>query len=200
MSGRRKIRLKMDRIDTAQPEERLQERLEKVLFSKEAICQRIAEMGEAITRDYGGQPLTVVTVLQGGALFMADLIREIHLPLMAESITVESYIGTESSGTVNFLQNRLPNLDGRHVLLLDDILDTGRTLTAIRHRFMADCAPLSIKIAVLLSKNVSRAENVEADYVGFEVGNEFVVGYGLDYNGEYRNLPLIGVLKPEYVK
>ncbi len=189
----------MDHIDTPPQEEKLQQRLEKILFSKEAICQRIVEMGEAITRDYSGQPLTVVTVLQGGALFMADLIREIHLPLRAESITVASYIGTESCGEVTFLQNQLPNLDNRHVLLLDDILDTGRTLTAIQRRFMKDCAPLSIKIAVLLSKSVTRAENVEADYVGFEVGNEFVVGYGLDYNGEYRNLPLIGVLKPEYI-
>jgi hypoxanthine phosphoribosyltransferase len=190
----------MDQTDTPPLEIALQHRLEKILFSKEAICQRIAEMGAAITREYSGQPLTVVTILQGGALFMADLIREIHLPLKAESISVASYIGTASSGEVTFLQNRMPNLDGRHVILLDDILDTGRTLSAIRRRFLEDCAPLSIKIAVLLSKTVTRAEKVEADYVGFEVGNEFVVGYGLDYNGEYRNLPLIGVLKPEYIQ
>ena len=94
----------------------------------------------------------------------------------------------------------MPNLDGRHVILLDDILDTGRTLAAIKKRFQEECNPLSVKIAVLLSKKVERAEEVNADYVGFEVGNEFVVGYGLDYNGEYRNLPLIGVLKPEYIQ
>lgn len=181
-------------------EQRLQERLEKILFTREEICSRIAHMGEAITNEYSGQPLTVVTILQGGALFMADLIREIHLPLKADSVSVESYDGTESTGNVTFLQNRMPNLDGRHVILLDDILDTGRTLSAIRKRFLTECSPLSVKIAVLLSKQIERAESVEADYVGFEVGNEFVVGYGLDYNGEYRNLPLIGVLKPEFIQ
>ena len=181
-------------------EERLQERLSKVLFSKEQISSRIGKMGEQISRDYSGQPLTVVTILQGGALFMADLIREIQLPLRADSVSVESYEGTESTGKVSFLQNRMPDLDGRNVLLLDDILDTGRTLAAIKRRFSEECSPLSVKVAVLLSKKVERAESVDADYVGFEVGNEFVVGYGLDYNGEYRNLPLIGVLKDEYIK
>lgn len=180
-------------------EERLQERLEKVLFSKEQICERINAMGEEISREYSGQPLTIVMILQGGAMFMADLIREIHLPLKVDSVSVESYEGTTSSGTVTFLQNRMPNLDGRHVILLDDILDTGRTLHAIRRRFMEECSPLSIKVAVLLSKRVERAETVDADFVGFEVGDEFVVGYGLDYNGEYRNIPLIGVLKPEFI-
>lgn len=181
-------------------EVRLQERLSKVLFSKEQIQTCIQEMGEEITKDYSGQPLTVVTIMQGGALFMADLIREVHLPLRADSICVASYDGTESTGVITFLQNKLPDIDGRHVLLLDDILDTGRTLAAIKERFLAECSPLSIKMAVLLSKQVERAEEVEADYVGFEVGNEFVVGYGLDYNGEYRNLPLIGVLKEEYIQ
>lgn len=181
-------------------EVRLHERIEKVLFSKEQIQQRIIAMGEEITHDYSGQPLTVVTILQGGALFMADLIREIHLPLRADSVSVSSYEGTESTGTVSFLQNRMPNLDGRHVLLLDDILDTGRTLSAIKRRFLEECSPLSVKVAVLLSKQVDRAEEVDADYQGFEVGNEFVVGYGLDYNGEYRNLPLIGVLKDEFIQ
>ncbi|MDF1754969.1 MAG: hypoxanthine phosphoribosyltransferase [Verrucomicrobiales bacterium] len=185
---------------TSPLEERLHERLEKVLFSQEEIRDRVIQMGEAITREYSGEPLTVVMILQGGALFMADLIREIQLPLKADSVSVESYEGTESSGTVTFLQNRMPNLDGRHVILLDDILDTGRTLAAIRQKFEKECNPLSVKIAVLLSKKVDRAEFVEADYIGFEVGNEFVVGYGLDFNGEYRNLPLIGVLKPEYIR
>lgn len=190
----------MDNPEPNPLEERLQERLEKVLFSKEEICARIEVMGEEITRAYSGEPLTVVMILQGGALFMADLIREIHLPLRVDSVSVESYEGTQSTGTVTFLQNRMPNLDGRHVILLDDILDSGRTLAAIQRRFEKECSPLSVRVAVLLSKKVDRAETVEADFVGFEVGNEFVVGYGLDYNGEYRNLPLIGVLKPEYIR
>lgn len=181
-------------------EVRLQERLSKVLFSKEQIQKCIQEMGLQLTEDYSGKPLTVVTIMQGGALFMADLIREIQLPLRADSISVSSYEGTESTGKISFLQNQLPDINGRHVLLLDDILDTGRTLAAIKARFTEECSPLSVKVAVLLSKKVPRAEHVEADYVGFEVGNEFVVGYGLDYNGEYRNLPLIGVLKEEYIE
>lgn len=180
--------------------QRLQERLSHVLFSREQISNRVGEMGNEITGHYEGKPLTVVTILQGGALFMADLIREIHLPLKAESLGVASYEGTSSTGTVTFLQNRMPDLSGRHILLIDDILDTGRTLSAIKRRFESECSPLSIRIAVLLSKEVSRAEKVNADYVGFEVGNEFVVGYGLDYNGEYRNLPLIGVLKDQYIQ
>lgn len=181
-------------------DQRLQERLSRVLFSREQISNRVGEMGSEITGYYEGKPLTVVTILQGGALFMADLIREIHLPLKAESVSVASYEGTASTGTVTFVQNRMPDLSGRHILLLDDILDTGRTLSAIKRRFESECSPLSVRIAVLLSKEVSRAEEVDADYVGFEVGNEFVVGYGLDYNGEYRNLPLIGVLKERYIR
>lgn len=181
-------------------DQRLQERLSRVLFSREQISNRVGEMGSEITGYYEGKPLTVVTILQGGALFMADLIREIHLPLKAESVSVASYEGTASTGTVTFVQNRMPDLSGRHILLLDDILDTGRTLSAIKRRFESECSPLSVRIAVLLSKEVSRAEEVDADYVGFEVGNEFVVGYGLDYNGEYRNLPLIGVLKEQYIR
>ena len=180
-------------------ERRLRERLAKVLFSEEEIRVRVVEMGQQITADYSGAPLTVVTILQGGALFMADLIRQIHLPLKADSVSVTSYDGTESTGKVSFLQNEMPDLSGRNVLLLDDILDSGRTLAAIKQRFLEESSPRSVKVAVLLSKQVPRAEEVEADYVGFEVGNEFVVGYGLDYNGEYRNLPLIGVLKSQYI-
>ena len=93
----------------------------------------------------------------------------------------------------------MPDIDGRHVLILDDILDTGRTVAAILDRFGTECSPLSMKVGVLLSKKVERSETVEADYYGFEIGNEFVVGYGLDFNGEYRNLPMIGVLKEEFI-
>ncbi len=176
------------------------DRLEKILFHEAEIKQRVAEMGAMIEADYQGDPLTIVTIMQGGAVFMADLIRKIHLPLKVDSISVASYHGgTKSSGTVTFHQTRLPDIDGRHVLILDDILDTGRTVKAILNRFGEECSPLSMKIGVLLSKKVERAEIVEADYCGFEVGDEFVVGYGLDYDGEYRNLPVIGVLKEEFI-
>ncbi|MDA8908652.1 MAG: hypoxanthine phosphoribosyltransferase [Verrucomicrobiales bacterium] len=175
--------------------------LERTLFEQSAIRRRVAEMGEAITNDYEGGPLSVITVLQGGILFMADLIREINLPLQLDSISVASYHGaTTSSGEVTFHQTRMPEVKGRDVLILDDILDTGRTLAAIRRKLESECSPNSVRSAVLLSKRVERAVEVEADYVGFEVGDEFVVGYGLDYRGEYRNLPMIGVLKPEFIE
>lgn len=157
-------------------------------------------MGREISADYEGGTLSILTVLQGGILFMADLIREINLPLQIDSISVASYHGgTASSGEVTFHQTRMPDVAGRDVLILDDILDTGRTLAAIKRKLEAECAPRSIRAAVLLSKRIERAVEVQADYVGFEVGNEFVVGYGLDYRGEYRNLPMIGVLNSEFI-
>ncbi len=183
-----------------EPPEDLYQRLDHILFDKVEVLRRIAEMGREIEADYKGKPLTMVTILQGGMLFMADLIREVHLPMKIDSLSVSSYgSGTTSSGTVTFHQDRMPHLDGRHILILDDILDSGRTLRAIMDRFAKEGNPLSMKVAVLLSKKVERAADVTADYYGFEVGNEFVVGYGLDYDGEYRNLPVIGVLKPEFI-
>ncbi|MDF1657083.1 MAG: hypoxanthine phosphoribosyltransferase [Verrucomicrobiales bacterium] len=174
--------------------------LERTLFEQSAIRDRVAEMGQTITDECKGGSLSVITVLQGGILFMADLIREINLPLQLDSISVASYHGaTTSSGEVSFHQTRMPEVEGKDVLILDDILDTGRTLAAIRRKLECECSPRSIRSAVLLSKKVERAVEVEADYVGFEVGDEFVVGYGLDYRGEYRNLPMIGVLKPEFI-
>lgn len=179
----------------------LGQRLDRILFDQSTIRECIAKMGEQITRDFQDEPLTIVAVLQGGALFMADLIREIHLPLRIDAISVASYHGgTESSGTVTFLQDKLPNIEGRNVLVVDDILDTGRTLSVICDRFRADCNPKSVRSAVLLSKKIERSVKIEADYVGFEIGNEFVVGYGLDYEDDYRNLPVIGVLKEEWIK
>jgi len=174
--------------------------LERILFDQARIRERVAEMGAQISKEYAGDGLTIVAVLQGGALFMADLIREIQLPLQLESISVASYHGgTSSSGAVTFHQSRLPEVEGSDVLILDDILDTGRTMAAIEGKLEKECSPKSVKSAVLLSKNIERAVEFEADYVGFEVGDEFVVGYGLDYRGHYRNLPVIGVLKPEYI-
>jgi len=179
----------------------LYDHLDRVLVDTDALRSRVAEMGARITADFAGLPLTVVTILQGGAVFMADLIREIHLPLKLDSVSVASYHGgTESSGRVTFQQDRMPDIDGRHVLVLDDILDSGRTLDAILRRFRADCRPLSLRSCVLLSKRIDRAVPIDADYSGFTIANEFVVGYGLDYEGEYRNLPVIGVLKPKWIR
>ncbi|MDF1850210.1 MAG: hypoxanthine phosphoribosyltransferase [Verrucomicrobiales bacterium] len=176
------------------------EDLERVLFDQQAIRERVAEMGEAITADFAGREVVIIAVLQGGVLFLADLIREIDLPMKIDSISVASYHGgTESSGTVTFHQNHLPDVEGKKVIVLDDILDTGRTLAAIVDRLNREGRPESIHTAVLLSKRIERAMPIEADYFGFEVGDEFVVGYGLDYAGRYRNLPVVGVLKPEKI-
>ncbi len=170
--------------------------LERTLFHEQTIMSRLDELGAQITRDYDGRDLTVIAVLNGSILFVADLMRRIQLPLRLDCISVSSYHGgTESSGTVTFDQNSLPDCEGRHVLILDDILDTGRTLHAIRHRLHAEASPLSVRICVLLRKAKIRAEELDADYVGFDIGDEFVVGYGLDYREQYRNLPFIGVLK-----
>jgi len=184
----------------AQSENLLDRRLKSVLIDADRLRSRIAEMGRQITRDYAGRDLAVVTILQGGAVFMADLIREIHLPLTIGSVSVASYHGgTASSGTVSFHQSRMPDIQGKDVLVLDDILDTGRTLAAILRRFGEECQPASMKVCVLLEKQVERVEPIQADYCGFSIADEFVVGYGLDYDGEYRNLPMIGVLSEEFI-
>ena len=174
--------------------------IETILHHETTILSRLDGMARDIMKDYRDKELTVVAILQGGLILMADLLRRVQLPLRIETISVASYHGgTESSGRVEFLQNRLPDLNGRHVLLLDDILDSGRTLHAIRERLASECTPASVRICVLLRKRKQRVCAVQADYVGFDIDDEFVVGYGLDYDGRYRNLPYIGVLKPEAI-
>ena len=178
----------------------MQNDIASVLHHETTILSRLDGMARDIMQDYADKDLTVVAILQGGLILMADLLRRVQLPLRIETISVASYHGgTESSGSVTFLQNRLPDLNGRHVLLLDDILDSGRTLHAIREKLAAECSPASVRICVLLRKRKQRTCVVEADYVGFDIDDDFVVGYGLDYNGRYRNLPYIGVLKPEAI-
>ncbi len=172
--------------------------IERTLFHEQTILSRLDELAAEITAEYRGRDLTVIAVLNGSLFFMADLLRRIQLPLSLDCLSVSSYHGgTESSGTVTFDQTSLPDVSGRHVLVLDDILDTGRTLHAICTRLKNEGNPASIRICVLLKKNKVRDEVMEADYSGFEIGDEFVVGYGLDYQERYRNLPFIGVLKHE---
>ena len=143
------------------------------------------------------EELTVVAVLTGALMFTADLLRRIPLPLKLDCVSVASYHGgTETSGEVKFDQLSLPDIEGRHVLVVDDILDSGLTLDAITRRFGKECGPLSVRVCVLLSKRRERRKEVDAEYVGFEIDDEFVVGYGLDYQERYRNLPFVGVLKP----
>lgn len=171
----------------------------RVLYHEPEIITRIDAMAREITEEYQGKELTVIAILNGSFVFMADLLRRIPLPIQIDSWSVSSYRGTQSSGRIEFRQNRLADVRGRHVLILDDILDSGRTLEAIKARLEGESGAENIRSCVLLRKNVQRDATISADHVGFDIPDEFVVGYGLDYNERYRNLPYIGVLKPEAI-
>ena len=178
----------------------MREDLRKVLFHETTILARLDELAEEITGDYSGKELTVLVILHGGMILMADLLRRVHIPLRIETLVAASYHGgTSSCGEVKFADTPLPDVHGRHVLILDDILDTGLTLKAVKDRLLEEAGASGVRSCVLLSKKKDRAVDVEADYVGFTIQDEFVVGYGLDYDGRYRNLPFIGVLKDEVV-
>ncbi len=169
--------------------------LKRVLFHESTILARLDELSQRIEQDYSGKDLTVIAVMNGSLMFMADLLRRVALPLKIDFLTVSSYHGgTSSSGKVTFKQEALQDIEGRHLLILDDILDSGLTLHAIKTRLLETGKPLSVKVCVLLQKKRPREQHVEVDYAGFEIEDEFVVGYGLDYQERYRNLPLIGVL------
>jgi hypoxanthine phosphoribosyltransferase len=171
--------------------------LERVLFDEPAIHRRLDDIAAQISNDYRERELTVIAVLHGSLMFVADLLRRIPLPLKLECLSVASYHGkTQTSGEVIFKQITLPDIVGRDVLVLDDILDSGHTLAAIREA-LETAKPQSIRVCVLLSKKKQRAREVETDYIGFEIEDEFVVGYGLDFRERYRNLPYIGVLRRE---
>ncbi|MDB6171450.1 MAG: hpt [Chthoniobacteraceae bacterium] len=170
--------------------------VERILFHEQTILSRLDELAAAITEKYRGKELTVLAVLNGSLIFAADLLRRLPLPLKLDCISVSSYHGgTKSSGTVTFDQVSMPDIDGRHVLILDDILDSGRTLHAICARLNNESKPLDVQLCVLLRKRKLREKELEAHFVGFDIGDEFVIGYGLDYQERYRNLPFIGVLR-----
>jgi hypoxanthine phosphoribosyltransferase len=177
----------------------MQADLERVLFDEPTILRRLDEIAAQISEDYRNCELTVIAVLNGSLMFMADLLRRIPLPLKLDCLSVASYHGkAQTSGEVIFKQIALPDVMDRHVLLLDDILDSGGTLSAIREKLQT-AKPRSIRICVLLQKKKARQQPVDADYVGFEIEDEFVVGYGLDFMERYRNLPCIGVLRKELI-
>lgn len=172
--------------------------LEKVLFHESTILARLDELAAEITRDYRGKPLTVLAVLHGSLVFLADLLRRIPLPLEISCVVASSYHGgTQSTGSVRLSGLDIDRLQGRHVLILDDILDSGLTLDAICSEVMAQARPLDTRICVLLAKRKVRACAIKADYAAFEIGDEFVVGYGLDFAERYRNLPCIGILRQD---
>ena len=173
--------------------------IKKILYREAAILSRLDELASEITEDYRERDITVIAVLNGSLVFMADLLRRIPLNLQLDCLSASSYHGTKSAGRVEFRKDQFRDIRNRHVLILDDILDTGATLKAIREHIAAERGALSIKICVLLRKKLDIPKLADADYVGFEIPNEFVVGYGLDYNERYRNLPFIGVLTDEAI-
>ena len=174
--------------------------LERVLFDEPAIHRRLDDIAAQVSSDYRDRELTVIAVLHGSLMFVADLLRRIPLPLKLDCVSVASYHGkAQSSAEVVFKEVTVPDVVGRDVLILDDILDSGHTLAAIREK-LETAKPRSIRVCVLLSKKKQRARQVNADYVGFEIDDEFVVGYGLDFRERYRNLPYIGVLRKELLE
>lgn len=168
-----------------------------VLISEEALHRRIAELGEQISCDYAGKNPLLVCVLKGGFVFLADLTRALSIPHCVDFMAVSSYgNATESSGVVRILKDLDSDITGRHMLIVEDIIDTGQTLAYLLENLRVR-GPASLRICTLLSKPSRRQVPLDIDYVGFEIANEFVIGYGLDYAENYRNLPFVGVLKPE---
>ena len=170
----------------------------KVLLTEEQIKARIEELGKEISRDYEGKDPVVLGVLKGVVVFYADMIRHITVPCQTDFMCLSSYQGTTSTGNMIVKQDMSVDVNGRHVLILEDIFDTGGSLNYTYHHLMSK-NPASVKICTLLDKPDRRRPGItlQCDYVGFTIPNEFVVGYGLDYNEHYRNLPYVGILKPE---
>ena len=169
----------------------------EVLISSEEIQERVREIGKRITDEYRGERLLLIGVLRGAVVVMGDLMRRIDLPCEIDFMDISSYgSGTSSSGVVRILKDLEEDITGRHVLIVEDIVDTGLTLSYLRRSLLAR-KPASLEICALLTKPSRRRVELEVKYLGFEVPDEFVVGYGLDYDGAYRNLPDICVLKPE---
>jgi hypoxanthine phosphoribosyltransferase len=175
---------------------RWRKEIQRVLITEAMLAKRTAALGREIGRDFTGRETVVVSLLNGTVMFIGDLIRHLSLPLRLDFIGVSSYGQGTESGELIFTKELQLNVRGRHILLVDDILDTGRTLTEVTAKLRA-LRPRSLKSCVLLDKPARRVEKIQADYVGFTIPDQFVVGYGLDYAEKYRNLPFVGVLKPE---
>jgi len=166
-----------------------------VLISEERLARRVKALAGQIQRDFAGREVVVVSLLNGTVMFLADLIRHLNLPLRLDFIGVSSYGDGTESGELVFTKELRIDVRGRDVLLVDDILDTGKTLSRVLPKLRA-LKPRRIKVCVLLDKPSRRLEKISADYIGFKIPNYFVVGYGLDYAERYRNLPFVGILKP----
>lgn len=176
------------------------EDIEEILITEEQLKAKVKELGEMITRDYEGKDLVLIGVLKGAIMFMSDLSRAIDLPLSIDFMAVSSYgSSTKSSGIVKIIKDHDIDIEGKDVLIVEDIIDSGLTLAYLRETLLGR-KPRSLKICTILDKPERREANVKVDYCGFKIPDKFVVGYGLDYAEKYRNLPFIGVLKPELYK
>ncbi len=172
----------------------------EILISEEQIRQRTHELAQEISRDYESKDLLLVCVLKGGIVFLVDLMRELTIPHSIDFMATSSYgASTESSGVVRILKDLDKPIEGRNVLIVEDIIDTGHTLDYLT-RILHERAPASLHICTLLNKQERREVDIPIDYVGFNIPNKFVIGYGLDFGEIYRNLPFVGVLKPEIYK
>jgi len=174
----------------------LHQDIERILFSEEELKARVAELGAQIDRDYANQTPLLISVLRGSFIFMADLVRSITRPCTVDFMAVSSYgSGTTSSGQVKIVKDLSEQIEGRDIIVVEDILDSGNTLSYLFQLLQAR-HPASIRLCTLLDKPERRTKPVAAQYVGFTIPDAFVVGYGLDYDEKYRNLPYIGILKP----
>ena len=176
------------------------DQIKETLISEEAIAQKVAEIAAQITKDYEGKPLLVIGVLKGANVFVSDLIRKIQIPMILDFMSISSYgASTESSGAVKILKDLDEDIKGMHVLVVEDIIDTGLTLSYLSKNLESRGA-LSIALCTLLDKPERRKVHIDVKYKGFDIPDEFVVGYGIDFAEKYRNLPFVGILKPEAYK
>ena len=170
--------------------------IEKILINDTQLKDKVIELGKNISDDYKGLSPVFITVLRGSIIFLCDLIREVKIPISLDFLSVSSYSGQAHTGVVRIIKDLDENIENRHVILIEDIIDTGLTLNYIVG-MLRERKPASIKVCALLDKKVRRIIDIPIDYKGFEIPDEFVVGYGMDYNQQYRNLPFIGILKEE---
>jgi len=170
--------------------------VEEILLSEERISTRVAELGRQLSAEYAGRDPVLVSVLKGSIIFLADLIRSMDIPLSVDLMEVSSYgSGTETSGQVRILKDLSRSIEGREVIVVEDIIDTGLTLNYLL-RYLGERNPSSISVCCLLDKPARRLAEIEIGYRGFTIPDRFVIGYGLDYDERYRNLPYVGVLRP----
>jgi len=178
----------------------MREDLKSILYSEEAIAQRVVELAEQIEKDYAGKELVLVGVLKGANVFMCDLMRKIDLPMSIDFIAASSYgTSTESSGVVKILKDLDHSIEGKDVIIIEDIIDTGLTLSYLMKNFKNRKAK-SIEICTLLDKPERRRAPIDVKYIGYKIPDEFIVGYGIDYAEKYRNLPFIATIKEEVYK